>query len=116
VSSRHTWIKWCHYIRSCWDFRGCPRVTDSDRAAFERQAQTETFDGFKITEQDASGQFVTAARRPEYFPIYYSGFQADVAGVVVYDVDDERPMPMPEALRGLELRCADIFRLLEPDQ
>jgi hypothetical protein len=25
-------------------------------------------------------------------------------------------MPMPEALRGLELRCADIFRLLEPDQ
>ena len=45
-----------------------------------------------------------------------TAFQADVAGVVVYDVDDERPMPMPEALRGLELRCADIFRLLEPDQ
>ena len=43
-----------------------------------------------------------------------TAFQADVAGVVVYDVDDERPIPIPEALRGLELRCADVFRLLEP--
>jgi signal transduction histidine kinase/CheY-like chemotaxis protein len=50
-----------------------PRVTDSDRAAFEREAQTAIGDGFKITEQDAAGNFVPATTRPEYFPIYYSG-------------------------------------------
>lgn len=41
-------------------------------------------------------------------------FQAEVAGVIVHDRDDDRPLPMPEALRGLALRCADVFQLLEP--
>ena len=45
-----------------------------------------------------------------------TAFQAGVAGVIVHDATDERPLPLPEALRGLELRCADVFQLLEPDQ
>ncbi len=43
-----------------------------------------------------------------------TAFQAEVAGVIVHDREDDRPLPMPEALRGLALRCADVFQLLEP--
>jgi len=39
-------------------------------------------------------------------------FQVEVAGVIVHDLEDDRPLPMPAALRGLELRCADVFQLL----
>jgi signal transduction histidine kinase/ActR/RegA family two-component response regulator len=50
-----------------------PRVPDSDRAAFEHEAESQTISGFRITEQDASGRLVPAATRAEYFPVYYAG-------------------------------------------
>jgi signal transduction histidine kinase/CheY-like chemotaxis protein len=53
-----------------------PRVADADRATFERQASSQSIDPFRITEQDALGQFIPAARRAEYFPVQYA-FQAD---------------------------------------
>src|SRR4029077_5991603 len=53
-----------------------PRVADSDRATFERQASSPSIDPFRITEREAAGKFIPAATRAEYFPVQYA-FQAD---------------------------------------
>jgi Uma2 family endonuclease len=42
-------------------------------------------------------------------------YRAQLAGADVYDTDDPRPLPLPEALAGLELRAGDVFRLLEDE-
>ncbi len=44
-----------------------PRVTDSQRAAFEHSIGG----GLRITERDSSGRLVIAGKRPEYFPIQH---------------------------------------------
>ncbi|MFA6078838.1 MAG: CHASE domain-containing protein, partial [Candidatus Omnitrophota bacterium] len=50
-----------------------PRVPDPDRKAYEEGvALLEGTPGFQITELDASGKFVKAPQRKEYFPIQYS--------------------------------------------
>jgi CHASE domain/MASE1 len=49
-----------------------PRVTDAERAAFEESVWREGYSGFQITEQDAQGQMIRAAPRPEYVPVYHT--------------------------------------------
>jgi PAS domain S-box-containing protein len=48
-----------------------PRVPGTQRVAYEEAARREGYRDFQITEQDAQGQMMPAAQRPEYFPVYY---------------------------------------------
>jgi len=48
-----------------------PRIPDAQRAAYEEAARKEGFAEFRITERVAQGKMVRAARRDEYFPVYY---------------------------------------------
>jgi len=48
-----------------------PRVRDAERAAYEQAARQEGFPDFQITERQAQGRMVRAARRDEYFPVYF---------------------------------------------
>ena len=48
-----------------------PRVTDSQRAAYEGKARHEGHPDFQITEKNAEGRLVRAGRRAEYFPVYF---------------------------------------------
>jgi signal transduction histidine kinase/integral membrane sensor domain MASE1 len=48
-----------------------PRVPDEQRDAYEEAARRDGYADFQITEQQAQGQMVRAARRAEYFPVYY---------------------------------------------
>jgi len=48
-----------------------PRVPDSRRAEYEQAAREDGFAGFQFTDRRAQGQMVRAARRAEYFPVYF---------------------------------------------
>ena len=48
-----------------------PRVSDSERAAYEETAREEAFPEFQIFERNAEGVSVPATLRQEYFPVYY---------------------------------------------
>ena len=48
-----------------------PRVTASQRAAYEAQARDDGFGDFRISERSAGGELVAAAVRDEYYPVYY---------------------------------------------
>ena len=48
-----------------------PRVRDAERAAYEEAARQEGFPDFHIAERQAQGRMVRAARRDEYFPVYF---------------------------------------------
>jgi diguanylate cyclase (GGDEF)-like protein len=49
-----------------------PRVTASERDAFEHEVQASGLPDFQIVERGADGKMVRAANRAEYFPILYS--------------------------------------------
>jgi PAS domain S-box-containing protein len=49
-----------------------PRILDSERANYEQAAREDGLSNFRITEQSPQGELVRAARRAEYFPVYYS--------------------------------------------
>ncbi|MGA2247278.1 MAG: CHASE domain-containing protein [Verrucomicrobiota bacterium] len=48
-----------------------PVVPLSRRQEFEACAVADGLDGFRFEEEDASGRFRPAGRRPEYVPVYY---------------------------------------------
>ncbi len=48
-----------------------PRVLDSGREFHEELAHQQGATGFRFTERAANGTLVPAARRPEYFPVFY---------------------------------------------
>lgn len=48
-----------------------PRVPDAERAAVTAAARLDGFPAFEFTERDASGALIPAAKRPEYFPVYF---------------------------------------------
>jgi CHASE1-domain containing sensor protein len=48
-----------------------PRVRHRERTAYEAAARGDGFSDFHITERNAQGQMVRAAKRAEYFPVYY---------------------------------------------
>jgi PAS domain S-box-containing protein len=48
-----------------------PRVTHPQRSLYEAAARREGFSEFQITERQSQGQMVPAARRAEYFPVYF---------------------------------------------
>ncbi|MGA2035260.1 MAG: CHASE domain-containing protein, partial [Thermoguttaceae bacterium] len=48
-----------------------PRVRDAERAEYEEAARRDGLKGFQITEKDTRENITRAARRPDYFPVYY---------------------------------------------
>ena len=66
-----------------------PRVSAKQRADYEAAAQRDGLQGFQICERDASGQFVPAAAREEYFPIYFNGPDRDGNVPYGYDLSSE---------------------------
>jgi PAS domain S-box-containing protein len=51
-------------------FQWVPRVRDSERSKYESAAR-DVFPRFQITECDGKGNLVPAARRDEYYPIFF---------------------------------------------
>ena len=47
------------------------RIPDVQRPLYEQEAKREGFPLFHITERDAHGNLIRAARRNEYFPVYF---------------------------------------------
>jgi signal transduction histidine kinase/CheY-like chemotaxis protein len=68
-----------------WD----ARVTDADRARWEAKTRAEGFPGFVFTEEGPSGQMITAARRDEYFPVYFLESLEKNQPAFGYDVGSE---------------------------
>ncbi|MBW1694475.1 MAG: PAS domain S-box protein, partial [Deltaproteobacteria bacterium] len=58
-------------IKSIQALEWIPRVPGSERERFEKNAKSEGFDTFKITEREKQGEMVRAAIRSKYFPVYY---------------------------------------------
>jgi len=48
-----------------------PRVRDADRSAYEQAARKDGLPDFYFKERNADGRLVAAARRDEYFPVYF---------------------------------------------
>ncbi len=70
-----------------------PYVRGRERGAYERAAQAD-LPGFTFREFGADGGFVTAARRDEYFPVYY----AEGRGRNPYGLDQASILSRREAL------------------
>ncbi len=52
-------------------FEWSPKITLTEREAFEAQVRREGFSNFQITERNERKQFVPAGIRPEYVPVSY---------------------------------------------
>jgi len=48
-----------------------PRVPDAERAAYEKAARQDGLHDFQFTERTPDGNLVAAAKRDEYFPVYF---------------------------------------------
>ena len=48
-----------------------PHVSDERRAHFEQEARRDGLAGFQITERSTQKAMIPAARRPDYYPVYY---------------------------------------------
>jgi PAS domain S-box-containing protein len=72
------------------------RVSDVERSAYEAALRQEGYPAFQITEQNAQGQLVRAAVRPEYVAVTYIEPSAGNASALGYDVASE-----PERLGAL---------------
>ncbi len=48
-----------------------PRVPENQRDLYEWSRQEDGFPEFEFLERQAQGDFIRAASRPEYFPVYY---------------------------------------------
>ncbi len=63
-----------------------PRIRQQDRALFEVAAQEAGFAGFRIRERSPDGEMVAAARRDEYFPVFYVQPYAGNEAAVGFDL------------------------------
>lgn len=71
-----------------------PRVVDADREKLELAGQRLWGDGFVIKDVDATGNYVSAAPRDWYFPLFYNlsvDPDLDLMGVDVYSRGNRRP-------------------------
>lgn len=67
-----------------------PRVADKNRVAYERGAEKDGLHGFRFTQLNADGNLITAARRAEYYPIYYFEPFEDNADLLGIDLAADR--------------------------
>ena len=66
--------------------RWVPRVIDAERKSYEAAAIRDGFPTYRFTERAQGGRLVAAARRPEYFPIYFSEPAGENEAVLGLDV------------------------------
>jgi signal transduction histidine kinase/CheY-like chemotaxis protein len=74
-----------------------PRVRDAGRTEFESAAALDGLEGFQFRQRDLSGRFLTAARRPEYVPVYLIEPLDRNAAAVGFDLNSD-----PSRRRSLE--------------
>jgi PAS domain S-box-containing protein len=61
-----------HMLRSGFErLAWAPHILDSERAAFEAQAQAEGHGDYRIRDARPGGAFLPASARPEYYPLRY---------------------------------------------
>lgn len=78
-----------------------PRVLNANRDAFEKMArQQDGLEGYFIKERSPENEFVLAARRPEYFPIFFIEPSKDGTPYFGYDVASS-----PEKLKVMKEAC-----------
>jgi PAS domain S-box-containing protein len=77
-----------------------PRVSDADREAFEHAARRDGLEDFTITERDDQGGLISAARRPEYFPVFYVQPRAGNEQAAGFDLASD-----PTRLAALQRSC-----------
>lgn len=77
-----------------------PQVLDADRGAFEKMARQEGLEDFFIKELSPENKYVSAARRPKYFPVFYFKPSKDGAPLFGFDVASS-----PESLKAMEEAC-----------
>ncbi|MGE8188180.1 sensor domain-containing diguanylate cyclase [Pseudomonas sp. NPDC086278] len=63
-----------------------PRVTNAERAQFERKVQAEGLSNFTLRELNADGELQLAAERDEYVPVLYSQTQSRLGSPLGYDL------------------------------
>lgn len=63
--------RFVNQIRSVRSLEWIPRVRDGERASFEEKARNNGFPSFQITEKGPGGAMIRAAKRDQYFPVYY---------------------------------------------
>ncbi|MCB0191271.1 MAG: CHASE domain-containing protein [Anaerolineae bacterium] len=66
-----------------------PYVPHAERATFEQTARQEGFSGFQFIEQDTAHQFIPAASRAEYFPVYFLKPYIDNKNALGYDLGSD---------------------------
>lgn len=66
--------------------RWVPRVAFAERKSYEAAAIRDGFSAYRFTERDQAGRLVTAPRRSEYFPIYFSEPAGENEAVLGLDV------------------------------
>jgi PAS domain S-box-containing protein len=67
-----------------------PRVPAAQRAEYEEAGRKDGLEGFQISERDERGHARRAARRPEYFPVYYVEPRRGNEPAVGYDLGSNR--------------------------
>lgn len=77
-----------------------PQVLDADRGAFEKMARQEGFEGFFIKEFSPENKLIPAARRPEYFPVFYFEPSRDNVPFFGFDVASS-----PGNLKAMKEAC-----------
>lgn len=65
-----------------------PRVSLQEKGHYENEAGIR-FPGFRITEQNERGMFVTARKRAEYFPVYFAEPERENEVILGFDVFSE---------------------------
>ena len=63
--------RFVNQIQSVRSLEWIPRVGDAERASFEEKARKNGFPNFQITEKGPGGGMIRAAKRDQYFPVYY---------------------------------------------
>jgi PAS domain S-box-containing protein len=91
------------------------RVPDTLREAYEEAMRREGFPFFQITEHDADGQLVAAARRPEYVVVSYIEPYAGNERALGFDVASapERRIALQQARNAGEPRATGRLALVQ---
>ncbi|MFH1691662.1 MAG: CHASE domain-containing protein [Candidatus Omnitrophota bacterium] len=77
-----------------------PRVFDADRGAFEKMARQEGLEDYFIKDLSPEGKFIPAARRTEYFPIFFMEPSGKDFSFFGFDVASS-----PERFKAMQEAC-----------
>jgi PAS domain S-box-containing protein len=98
-------------------FRWAPRISKTGRAAFEKAVQIETGKPFQITERNGRGELVRAGEREEYYPIFYTAPEQELAYAFGFDLlsDPQRHKFILEVRDSGKTIVTGPMKLLDPN-